>query len=497
MKNALGAAESFASIKTGFNKFKNEMDFSMTNNVRNLSPPLSGGVRTNKLQVDQLSNIRESFSSSKKDESITPDSNKSAKKKNKTRVINIKAKHRTEVDASEVPKDKCMLSEIDAILNSQINGYKHLNYDRITPGLIMNFSKGFQKIVEFIEKYETGSNSSQKNDPKPESPLYYIKWAYENFIKRIIGISDFSEIEDVLKKWLDLSSNKYFLNQDKEESNNRKVVKSYSLLIDEYKKLAEAKLQYQRETENSQKKLQFELSELGKRKTDELKKLKSMIKGLKAKISSGNSSDISYNKYNKLKQNFKMVMSENEQLNDVALKLKDQNDDLMKKKNRLNFLVFLWMKQGYPVNKIYKEEVKPIDSHRFDLLTPSKYKNSIKKLNEEMKAKLDSNKNALSESYENLPENFFEALDESDTLNKSDEHSTNRTKGLNESYDPILEGPAIMPQKPSLIPSLNFNRLDEYNKQVKLAKKKRLDEKSKQGGFGDEVDELESMLNSN
>lgn len=176
-KNALGAAESFTSLKTGFTKFKNEMDFGMTNNVRNLSSPLSGGTRVNKLSGDQLSNIKESFSasSSKKDESITPDSNKSAKKKHKTRVINIKAKHRTEVDTSEVPKDKCMLSEIDAILNSQINDYKHLNYDRITPSLIMNFSKGFQKIVEFIERYETGSNSSQKNDSQPESPLYYIK----------------------------------------------------------------------------------------------------------------------------------------------------------------------------------------------------------------------------------------------------------------------------------------------------------------------------------
>lgn len=268
------------------------------------------------------------------------------------------------------------------------------------------------------------------------------------------------------------------------------------MLIDEYKKLAEAKIQCQKEAESSQKKLQFELSELSKRKTDELKKLKSTIKSLKAKISSGSNSDISYNKYNKLKQNFKIVISENEQLNNAALKLKDQNDDLIKKKNRLNFLVFLCMKQGYPVNKIYKEEVKPIDSHRFDLLTPSKYKNSIKKLNEEMKIRSDSNKNALSESYENLPENFFEALDESESLNKSLEYSTNRTKGLNESYDPILEGPAIMPKKPSLIPSLNFNKLDEYNKQVKLAKKKRLDEKSKQGGYGEEADELESLLNS-
>ena len=42
------------------------------------------------------------------------------------------------------------------------------------------------------------------------------------------------------------------------------------------------------------------------------------------------------------------------------------------------------MREGFPVAKLYKEEVKPIDSHRFDLLTPSKFKKSIAKLNEDM-----------------------------------------------------------------------------------------------------------------
>jgi hypothetical protein len=100
-----------------------------------------------------------------------------------------------------------------------------------------------------------------------------------------------------------------------------------------------------------------------------------MLKSLKAKIDRGSKNDISFNKYNNLKQNFKIVISENESLNIAAFRLKDKNEELVQKKNRLNFLIFLCMKQGYPVNKIYKEEVKPVDSHRFNLLTPSKYKN--------------------------------------------------------------------------------------------------------------------------
>jgi hypothetical protein len=232
---------------------------------------MSFGVKKDMLSDNKLSATIQSFSSIKKVGNITTDSIKSEKKKSKTKVINIKAKHRTEVDTSVATKDKCVLQEYDAILNSQFDNYKHLNYDRITPGTIMKFSKGFQKIVDFSERYETGSDSSQKTGSFPLSPLYYIKCAYENFIKRIVGISDFSEIESVLKKWLDLSSQGCNSNTDTDDSSKRKVVKSYSLLIDEYKKLSEAKFQYQKEAESSQKKLQFELNELSKKKTDELK----------------------------------------------------------------------------------------------------------------------------------------------------------------------------------------------------------------------------------
>lgn len=102
------------------------------------------------------------------------------------------------------------------------------------------------------------------------------------------------------------------------------------------------------------------------------------------------------------------------------------------------------MKEGYPVNKIYKNEIKPIDSHRFDMLTPSKIKNSIKKINQDFsksnkKSKSDDanqrnieNKNtAMNESCGHLAESFFDEADESQLLNKSQDISHRYSIDLN------------------------------------------------------------------
>lgn len=279
-----------------------------------------------------------------------------------------------------------------------------------------------------------------------------------------------------------MSSSKY-TKKENDDSGKRKIVKSYSVLIDEYKEIAEARNTAVKETQQLQKQMQVEFHEYSKKKSDELKRMKSMIKSLKAKCEGASKGEISVSKYNKLKENFKIAVSENEQLNEVALKLKDQVEDLTQKKNRMNFLIFLCMREGYPVTKLYKEQVKPIDSHRFDLLTPSKLKNSIKKMNSEI---IPFNGAEL------IPENFFDEVEENEFLNKTQEYATYRSIGLNGSYEAIVEGPPLMPKKTSLVPTLDFNKLNEYNKAVKLAKKKKQQEKLKQG----EIDELGSLLNS-
>ena len=68
-----------------------------------------------------------------------------------------------------------------------------------------------------------------------------------------------------------------------------------------------------------QTKYQSDLSELTKRKTEELKRLKSTIKSLKTKLESFKQKpEANSAKYIKLKQNFKLLLNENEQVNNLA-----------------------------------------------------------------------------------------------------------------------------------------------------------------------------------
>lgn len=161
------------------------------------------------------------------------------------------------------------------------------------------------------------------------------------------------------------------------------------------------------------------------------------------------------------------------------------------------------MKEGYPIAKIYKEEVKPIDSHRFDLLTPSKFKKSIIKLNEDMvkpnRGRSQENRNTNNCNHQvsdPIPENIFDDS-HSEIIEDSNIFATNRTIGLNGSYDPITTGAAVEQKRPFQVPSLNFKKLDDYNRAMKNAKKKKNLEKTniKQGELASH-DELESLIYS-
>lgn len=408
------------------------------------------------------------------------------------------------------------MDEFDKLVEKEVPEYRKIPFDRITPNLLLKFSKAFEQIISHSNSYNSadcpvGDSQPHKNT---ETVFYYIKQAYESFIKRIVGISDLSETEQVLKKWLELSSPKFSANPTKEDpdnTKNKRFVKSYSVLIEEHKELLESNAELAKDFKNTKLKMENDLKEYSKRKAEQLKKMKAIIRQLKLKLEDVSKTEVSVSKYNKLKDNVKILVQENEELNNTAWKLKDLVDDLNQKKNKLNFLIFLCMKEGYPVNKIYKNEVKPIDSHRFEMLTPSKIKNSIKKMNENSnslnkKSKSDDailknpeNKNAsMNESFEQLAESFFDEVEESQILNKSHDTPHNYSVDLNWSYEPLAEGSPIMPKKLKIIPSLNFNKLDEYTKAVKDAKKKKMEEKKKQHGEQDDLnfDELESILKS-
>jgi len=241
-------------------------------------------------------------------------------------------------------------------------------------------------------------------------------------------------------------------------------------------------------------------------KSEQLKKMKAIIRQLKFKLEDLSKSEVSLSKYNKVKDSLKQAMLDNQMLNDTIMKLKDHADELTQKKNRLNFLIFLWMKEGYPINKIYQNEVKPIDSHRFNVLTPTKFKNSMKKLNEKLKlkkqwksdekSKINNNilsKNLVKDSFDWLPESFFDENEESQLFNKSQEIHHDVSINLNDSYEPIAEGPAKIQNKPLIVPTLDFNKLEQYNNAIKKAKKKQIEDKSIKAQ-AENFDEIESIL---
>ena len=449
-----------------------------------------------------------------KSEQISPDSNSGHKnKKSKPKVISIKSTKKVDIEDSEYFKERWIFEDFDKIMEREIPEYRKTWFDRITPNLILKFSKGFEQIIRHSNNFITSdSNGSKSNGNKSsESVFHYIKLAYESFLKRIIGIGELSETESVLKRCLELSSPKYspVSAQREEENSKKRVVKSYSVLINEYKDMVDSNQNLHKDFENLKLKMESDLKEYSKRKTEQLSKMKAIIKQLKSKLEDTSKTEVSMSKYKKLKENFKILVNENEDLNNTAIKLKDLVDDLNQKKNKLNFLIFLWMKEGYPVDKLYKNEVKPIDSHRFDVLTPSKFKNIIKKMNEDSKKEKRSKSNGatsenkvekqlVNDSFEKFPESFFDEGNESNLLNKSQEtKQVNHSIDLNWSYEPIVDGPPAMPKKLKIIPSLNFRKLDEYNKAVYEAKKKKMDEKKQNIENEDNnFDELESILKS-
>lgn len=130
--------------------------------------------------------------------SISPTSNKSSsKKKSKKKIISIKNNKKQELEASEILKEKSLKDKFEEIMVSLIPDYKQMNYERVTPSLILKFSKALELIsLTFEKEYEESPNSPT---PAPKSVLHYIQRAYESFLKRIVGISCLEEVEGVLK----------------------------------------------------------------------------------------------------------------------------------------------------------------------------------------------------------------------------------------------------------------------------------------------------------
>lgn len=259
-----------------------------------------------------------------KSDQISPDLTNSTKKKQKPKIINIKSLKKVELEATEGLSNKLMLEEFDRLVEKEVPGYRKTSFDRITPSLIMKFSKAFDQIIShssscyLAESHEGDSHASKSC----ESVFYFIKQAYESFIKRIVGISDLSETELVLKKCLELSSPKFSSSPCEEEtgetSKHKRVVKSYSVLIEEYKDLYDSNASLAKDFKNLKAKMESDLKEYSKRKSDQLKKMKAIIRQLKLKLEDVSKTEVNMAKYNKLKDSYKQLIEENDELNSTA-----------------------------------------------------------------------------------------------------------------------------------------------------------------------------------
>lgn len=261
-----------------------------------------------------------------------------------TKNININDIPTVNITSKSRVVDTQILDELDQIMDEEVNNYRKVNYERITPNLIMKFSAGFDRIVEYCDRVYQDTDTTFTKKTR-NSVLKYIKNAYESFIKRVVGVADFSEIEGVLKKCLELSSPKFSpkssdRNKDNKNSTKR-TVKSYSLLIDEFKELTSENQLLRQDLKEIKSKMEQEFNDYSDKKTSQLKKLKAIIRQMKYKLDDVSKAEVSMSKYNKLKDNLKQALIENQELTNVTYKLKDQAEDLNKKKNRLNFLIFL------------------------------------------------------------------------------------------------------------------------------------------------------------
>lgn len=99
----------------------------------------------------------------------------------------------------------------------------------------------------------------------------------------------------------------------------------------------------------------------------------------------------------------------------------------------------------------------------------------------------------MTDSFEILPESIFNEDDESQISTRSQETKDKVCINLDDSFEPIVGGPAKVQKKPKLVPSLDFKKLNHYNNVVKQAKMKKNNPKNKIAK-ADDFDEIESIL---
>ena len=123
-------------------------------------------------------------------------------------------------------------------------------------------------------------------------------------------------------------------------------------------------------------------------------------------------------------QDLTQLLSTNQQLNDVVINLQDEVTYLKLREKKIMYLVHLLQAKGYPVTQIFEQQVKPVNTMRFDEFLKEKEREA--RAEEEANAKIEFS--------------FYS----------------------DDSFLPLVDGPQIRPRKPSYVPELPLQGLPEY-----------------------------------
>lgn len=118
------------------------------------------------------------------------------------------------------------------------------------------------------------------------------------------------------------------------------------------------------------------------------------------------------------------LTKENIELNKACNNFTEEVAYLKLREKKIMYLIHLLQGKGYPVTQIFEEQVKPINTMRFDEFLIEK----------EREQQIEDEENAK------IQVSFYSS----------------------DSFELLVDGPIILPTKPKEIPNLNLNGLPEY-----------------------------------
>lgn len=144
----------------------------------------------------------------------------------------------------------------------------------------------------------------------------------------------------------------------------------------------------------------------------------------KSSILSGSRRDSVNMNLTRSSQDYNALVDQNNELNDALVIMQDEVTYLKLREKKIMYLVHLMQGKGYPITQIFEQQVKPIDTLRFDEFLNQK----------EIEQQREDELNA-----------------QVDFSFRSDD-----------SFELLVVGPQMKPRKPDCIPLLNFEGLPEY-----------------------------------